>query len=136
MSTMKSPCIGCVYFETCGSTTRTKPCNGKITKGDNNMFTEGGKQRIRQANKYPILKNYYDEMVGCFIFSERIYNESENLRKEVVKFLKNAVAYTTDGEVDNSQLWVLELIQGYDEEQPELMNDAWLYSIREVERWC
>lgn len=99
------------------------------------MFTEGGKQRIRQANKYPILRNYYDEMVGCFIIPERIYNESENLRTEVVIFLKNAVAYTTDGEVDNSQLWVLELIQGYDEEQPERMNDAWFYSIREVERW-
>lgn len=26
------PCIGCVYFKTCGSTTRTEPCEGRKTK--------------------------------------------------------------------------------------------------------
>ena len=25
-------CIGCKYFAQCGSTTRTKPCNGKEIK--------------------------------------------------------------------------------------------------------
>lgn len=28
----KKPCIGCVYFATCGSTTRTEPCKGRKTK--------------------------------------------------------------------------------------------------------
>lgn len=29
---VKKPCIGCVYFETCGSTTRTEECAGRKTK--------------------------------------------------------------------------------------------------------
>lgn len=29
---VKKPCIGCVYFNACGSTTRTEPCNGRVTK--------------------------------------------------------------------------------------------------------
>lgn len=29
---VKKPCIGCVYFAACGSTTRTEPCKGRITK--------------------------------------------------------------------------------------------------------
>lgn len=28
----KRPCIGCIYFKACGSTTRTMPCNGRKTK--------------------------------------------------------------------------------------------------------
>lgn len=99
-------------------------------------FTEGGLKNIQQANTYLILKNYYDAMTGCFIFSEKIYNESENLRKEVVSFLKNAIAYTRDGDIDDTQTWILELFQGYDEEQEELENNAWLYSIRAVDKWC
>lgn len=26
------PCIGCIYFDTCGDEDRTKPCNGRQTK--------------------------------------------------------------------------------------------------------
>ena len=29
---VKKPCIGCVYFKVCGSTTRTEPCKGRKTK--------------------------------------------------------------------------------------------------------
>lgn len=28
----KKPCVGCIYFKACGSTTRTEPCNGRKTK--------------------------------------------------------------------------------------------------------
>lgn len=29
---VKKPCIGCIYYDTCGSTTRTAPCDGRETK--------------------------------------------------------------------------------------------------------
>ena len=29
---VKKPCIGCVYYDACGSNTRTEPCEGRITK--------------------------------------------------------------------------------------------------------
>lgn len=29
---VKHPCIGCIYFRVCGSTTRTEPCEGRQTK--------------------------------------------------------------------------------------------------------
>ncbi len=29
---VKKPCIGCIYFPQCGSTTRTAHCDGRKTK--------------------------------------------------------------------------------------------------------
>lgn len=29
---VQKPCIGCVYYATCGSSTRTAPCEGRKTK--------------------------------------------------------------------------------------------------------
>lgn len=29
---IQKPCIGCIYFKVCGSTTRTEPCDGRMTK--------------------------------------------------------------------------------------------------------
>lgn len=31
---VKKPCIGCIYFKVCGSSTRTQPCNGRMTKSE------------------------------------------------------------------------------------------------------
>ena len=28
------PCINCIYFNVCGSVTRTVPCKGRMTKTD------------------------------------------------------------------------------------------------------
>lgn len=30
----KHPCISCIYFKQCGSTTRTKECKGRQTKSE------------------------------------------------------------------------------------------------------
>lgn len=29
---VQKPCIGCIYFKVCGSTSRTEPCSGRMTK--------------------------------------------------------------------------------------------------------
>lgn len=29
---VKHPCQGCVYFNACGNTNRTAPCDGRMTK--------------------------------------------------------------------------------------------------------
>lgn len=29
---IKHPCIGCVYFNACGKTNRTMPCDGRMTR--------------------------------------------------------------------------------------------------------
>ena len=34
MSNVKRPCIGCIYFEACGSATRTQPCDGRQCEVD------------------------------------------------------------------------------------------------------
>lgn len=28
------PCTGCTYFDACGSTTRTEPCDGRMTASE------------------------------------------------------------------------------------------------------
>lgn len=31
---VKYPCRNCIYFEACGETTRTMPCDGRMTKSE------------------------------------------------------------------------------------------------------
>lgn len=38
---VQRPCIGCVYYAACGSTTRTMPCDGRKTK-----------RELRKENEY------------------------------------------------------------------------------------
>ena len=52
MKTVKKPCINCVYFATCGSTTRTEQCNGRQTKSD--------KMRINEQQA----KEFYRDLCG------------------------------------------------------------------------
>ena len=33
-TTVKYPCRGCIYFDSCGHHTRTEPCNGRKTRSD------------------------------------------------------------------------------------------------------
>lgn len=28
------PCLNCIYFKACGETTRTMPCDGRMTKSE------------------------------------------------------------------------------------------------------
>jgi len=37
MGTVQKPCVGCVYYTACGSTTRTMPCDGRMTKSERKM---------------------------------------------------------------------------------------------------
>lgn len=39
----KKPCIGCIYFDACGSTTRTEHCNGRQTKSEKKKENKNGK---------------------------------------------------------------------------------------------
>lgn len=34
MKQVNRPCIGCVYFDACGETTRTAPCDGRMTRSE------------------------------------------------------------------------------------------------------
>lgn len=39
-TSVKHPCIGCNYFKACGSTTRTMPCKGRVTKSQKKASEE------------------------------------------------------------------------------------------------
>ena len=34
MKDVQHPCINCIYFKACGETTRTMPCDGRMTKSE------------------------------------------------------------------------------------------------------
>lgn len=34
MKNVKHPCKGCIYYATCGESTRTMPCDGRKTKSE------------------------------------------------------------------------------------------------------
>lgn len=40
---VKYPCRGCVYFNTCGSNTRTENCAGRKTKSEDKREKKTGK---------------------------------------------------------------------------------------------
>ena len=37
---IKHPCIGCVYFNACGETNRTTPCDGRMTRSEREAAEE------------------------------------------------------------------------------------------------
>ena len=41
MNDVKKPCIGCVYYTACGSTTRTVACSGRVTKSERKKENNG-----------------------------------------------------------------------------------------------
>ena len=43
MNNVKHPCQSCVYFKVCGESTRTVPCNGRMTKTDRKKVKKDGK---------------------------------------------------------------------------------------------
>ena len=55
MKQVQKPCIGCVYFDTCGETTRTAPCDGRQTaserKRDNRYGQETDYKKISQIER-------------------------------------------------------------------------------------
>lgn len=44
MNKVKHPCVGCVYFDACGVTSRTVPCNGRVTKSQRKAELEKEKK--------------------------------------------------------------------------------------------
>ena len=47
---VKHPCIGCVYFNACGETSRTTPCDGRMTRSERKA-AEKVEQEKKQNNK-------------------------------------------------------------------------------------
>lgn len=43
MAPVKKPCIGCKYFRVCGNTNRTRPCEGRETKGGRKHERDGSR---------------------------------------------------------------------------------------------
>lgn len=45
MKNIKYPCRGCVYFKTCGDSTRIVPCAGRKTKSEIKKEKNYGKKK-------------------------------------------------------------------------------------------
>lgn len=52
---VKHPCLGCVYFDTCGEKTRTKLCKGRKTRREQRMNWR------ELYNNIPAFKEYVDK---------------------------------------------------------------------------
>lgn len=49
MNDVKKPCIGCVYYTACGSTTRTVACSGRVTKSERKKENNGS--RVQSSDR-------------------------------------------------------------------------------------
>ena len=45
---VKRPCVGCVYYDACGNTGRTAPCEGRVTKSDRRR-NDGKNQMMKEV---------------------------------------------------------------------------------------
>lgn len=43
---VKKTCIGCVYYDACGCSTRIEPCEGRMTKTERKHEEYGKRQEI------------------------------------------------------------------------------------------
>ena len=43
-SVKKEPCVGCVYYEACGNSGRTVPCDGRMTRRERRKIYEQDKK--------------------------------------------------------------------------------------------
>ena len=48
---IKHPCIGCVYFNACGKTNRTMPCDGRMTRSKRKVAEEQSRRRNKTIIK-------------------------------------------------------------------------------------
>lgn len=49
MKKVKKPCIGCIYYAACGSSTRSEPCKGRVTKREKKSKEKREKRKIQQS---------------------------------------------------------------------------------------
>ena len=66
MEHVKKPCIGCVYFNACGSTTRVEPCKGRKTKREAKAEKKGGRQQWEIRGFVNAAKKKQNE-VRCYL---------------------------------------------------------------------
>ena len=48
---VKHPCIGCVYFNACGETNRTMPCDGRMTRSEHKAAERAEREKKQNNNK-------------------------------------------------------------------------------------
>lgn len=78
---VKRPCIGCVYFTACGSTTRTMPCKGRATKTQKSVDDDESPYR---EWKYEVLDSDDD-----VLFSEGGFETEEDAEWQANIEIKN-----------------------------------------------
>ena len=78
MENVKKPCIGCIYFAACGSTTRTMPCKGRVTK------SEKAKER----------RWFYEKIICSCSYSINSYVQHDV--REIYKWNQQGKSYTKE----------------------------------------
>lgn len=51
----QKPCIGCIYFKSCGNTNRTQECKGRVTKSQKKEESKREKQRLLRVHKEKVV---------------------------------------------------------------------------------
>lgn len=51
MRSVQKPCIGCIYYKACGSTTRTEPCMGRVTSREKQREEQQDKELNKKSKK-------------------------------------------------------------------------------------
>lgn len=65
---IKKSCIGCIYFNVCGETTRTMPCEGRKTKSETEKVIYNNFKGIEfKAGKFTPRNNEYEKRLRYFL---------------------------------------------------------------------
>lgn len=74
MKQTKHPCIGCIYFKACGETTRTMPCEGRMTKSQKKK--EKHMKEVELKHEYTEIQKLFDYCIKLGINArlEKMYD--------------------------------------------------------------
>ena len=65
MKQVQKPCVGCVYFDVCGETSRTMPCDGRLTESEKKRSEryekETNHKKISQIERRKSKRRVYEE---------------------------------------------------------------------------
>ena len=122
MKTVKKPCISCVYFATCGNTTRTEPCKGRETKSEKkrkkqnfyligemdmkNILKSGMIVELRNGVKYLVVENYLIGYLGhmCLtVYNSDLTYPTDYQRRYTAQINSTITSYCS--EYDVMKIW-------------------------------
>lgn len=97
-------------------------------------ITKGGFAYLEEMKdeRWLSISKYFDLMTGYISIPENVWDANPNMMLEALVLMKFGRTFDRDGNELKHNHWCMEFSQFYDDNRPELGNDAWFVVFRET----